>query len=63
MMNEITFIDFLWKIKDGYCICVSDRVKDYMEMKNDLAKSILDIPYNRVESGRKIELSDILDKY
>ena len=34
-----------------------------MEMKNDLAKSILDIPYNRVESGRKIELSDILDKY
>lgn len=32
-------------------------------MKNDLAKSILDIPYNRVESGRKIELSDILDKY
>lgn len=32
-------------------------------MKNYLAKSILDIPYNRVESGRKIELSDILDKY
>lgn len=32
-------------------------------MKNDLAKSILDIPYNRVESGRKTELSDILDKY
>lgn len=32
-------------------------------MKNDLAKSILDIPYNRVERGRKIELSDILDKY
>ena len=34
-----------------------------MKMKNDFAKSILDIPYNRVESGRKIELSDILDKY
>lgn len=34
-----------------------------MEMKNDFAKSILDSPYNRVEGGRKIELSDILDKY
>lgn len=34
-----------------------------MEMKNDFAKSILDNPYNRVEGGRKIELSDILDKY
>lgn len=32
-------------------------------MKNDFAKSILDSPCNRVESGRKIELSDILDKY
>ena len=32
-------------------------------MKNDFAKSILDNPYNRVEGGRKIELSDILDKY
>lgn len=62
-MSEITFIGFLWKIKDGYCICVSDRVNDYMEMKNDFAKSILDNPYNRVEGGRKIELSDILDKY
>ena len=34
-----------------------------MEMKNDVAKSILDNPYNRVEGGRKIELSDILSKY
>lgn len=32
-------------------------------MKNDFAKSILDNPYNRVEGGREIELSDILDKY
>lgn len=32
-------------------------------MKNDVAKSILDNPYNRVEGGRKIELSDILSKY
>lgn len=40
-----------------------NEIKDYMEMKNDLAKSILDNPYNRVEGGRKIELFDILDKY
>ena len=44
-------------------MCVFDRVKDYMEMKNDFAKSILDSPYNRVEGGRKIELFNILEKY
>lgn len=40
-----------------------NKIKDYMEMKNDFAKSILDSPYNRVEGGQKIELADILDKY
>lgn len=34
-----------------------------MEIKNDFVKSILDNPYNRVEGGRKIELSNILSKY
>lgn len=33
------------------------------DMNNDLAKSILDNPYNRVEGGRKIELFNILEKY
>ena len=42
---------------------IYNRVKDYMEMKNDFAKSILDNPYNRVEGGRKIELFNILEKY
>ena len=42
---------------------IYNRVKDYMEMKNDFAKSILDSPYNRVEGGRKIELFNILEKY
>jgi len=42
---------------------IYNRVKDYMEMKNDFAKSILDTPYNRVEGGRKIELFNILEKY
>lgn len=39
------------------------KIKDYMEMKNDFAKSILDSPYNRVEGGQKIDLFDVLSKY
>ena len=38
-------------------------VKNYIEMKKDFAKSILDNPYNRVEGGEKIDLFDILLKY
>ena len=40
-----------------------NQIKDYMEMKNDFAKSILDNPYNRVEGGQKIELFNVLAKY
>lgn len=40
-----------------------NQIKDYMEMKNDFAKSILDSPYNRVEGGQKIELFNVLSKY
>ncbi len=32
-------------------------------MNNDIAKSILDNPYNRVEDGQKVTLMDILLKY
>lgn len=42
---------------------IYNRVKDYMEMKNDFAKSILDSPYNKIVGGRKIELFNILEKY
>ena len=33
------------------------------DMNNDLAKSILDNPYNRVEGGQKDTLMGILLKY
>lgn len=40
-----------------------NKIKDYMEMKNDFAKSILDSPYNKIVGGKEVTLMNILSKY
>lgn len=59
ILNNEKFLNFIGK--GSYL----DRVKEYFNMKNDFAKSILDNPYNKDKSGvgLHIDLLSVLSKY